>query len=56
MEYEITPVPEPAEREALLAALQRLAAADAEALTPEPYRSEWRQAGMREQAGLEDDP
>lgn len=45
MEFEITPEPEGEEREAITAALERLLAADP--VLP-GYRSEWRNAGIRE--------
>ncbi len=45
MEVEITPEPTPEEREALIAALERLLEAQAE---PEAYRSAWWRAGLEE--------
>jgi hypothetical protein len=42
--YSFRPEPEPAEREALLLALERLL--DEE--RPSPYRSEWRRAALEE--------
>ena len=45
MRYEISPEPDPNEREALEAALARLLAAEEK---PAPYRSRWREAGLRE--------
>jgi hypothetical protein len=45
MDVEIRPEPAPEEREAILAALESLAAEDG---PPAPYRSSWRAAGIRE--------
>jgi hypothetical protein len=44
---DITPSPQPEEREALIAALGRLLA-DPERRLPQQYRSAWRLAGLRE--------
>jgi hypothetical protein len=48
--YAFRPEPEPAEREALLLALERLL--DDEK-SPSPYRSEWRRAALEE--GISED-
>lgn len=45
MEVEIRPEPDPAERRAILAGLQKLLAQDG---VPSAYRSVWRAAGIRE--------
>jgi hypothetical protein len=45
VEYEITPEPTPAEREALIQALERLLAGDP---ALQLYRSLWRESGIRE--------
>lgn len=55
MEPEIAPDPSPEERAAILAALERLLAADR---PPAAYRSAWREEGVREnvgEAGAEDE-
>jgi hypothetical protein len=44
---DIVPSPEPEERRALIAALERLLADPAPRLPPQ-YRSAWRQAGIKE--------
>ena len=48
MEYEITPEPTPEEREALIAALERLLAETRVASAPAAHRSAWRRAGIAE--------
>lgn len=48
MELEITPEPEPEEREAIRAALERLLAGG-----ERPSRGAWWEAGVRESAGEE---
>jgi len=48
VDYEISPEPTEAEREALLRALERLLAREEEPALPQPYRSRWRAAGVRE--------
>ena len=54
MDYEIRPEPTPAEREALIAALERLLAYEGGLPeVPAAYRSKWRQAGLRESVGDE---
>jgi hypothetical protein len=45
VEYELEPEPEPHEREALVQALDRLLDSDT---VPLPYRSLWRESGIRE--------
>lgn len=50
MEFDIRPEPEPAEREAIVVALERLLSRDR---LPAPYRSRWRAEGVRE--NTEDD-
>lgn len=45
MEFELEPEPPPAERRAIIAALERLLPVAAE---PPAYRSRWRQAGIAE--------
>ena len=57
MDVEIVPEPTREEREALLAGLERLLAADKdERALPFAYRSAWRRAGLLEAAGaVEDD-
>lgn len=45
MEPQIRPEPEPDERAAILAALERLLSEDSR---PPAYRSTWREAGIRE--------
>jgi hypothetical protein len=52
MEHEIRPEPNPEERAAILAALERLFDGDAE---PPAYRSAWREAGVRENLDDSDD-
>jgi hypothetical protein len=47
VDLDITPVPGPEEREALIAALERLLADPGPRLPPQ-YRSAWRQAGIKE--------
>ena len=47
VEFEIRPEPKPREREAVVAALERLLAG---VRTPPAYRSRWRDAGLRENA------
>jgi hypothetical protein len=47
VDLDITPPPRPAEREALIAALERLLA-DPDRRLPPQYRSVWRQTGIRE--------
>ena len=51
MDFEITPKPSPAEREALAAALQKLLSGE---VVPRAYLSAWRNAGIRENAGDDD--
>ena len=53
MELEITPEPTPPEREALLRGLERLLAAGREPPLPAPYRSGWRDAGVREATAVD---
>ena len=48
MEYQITPEPSPEEREALLAALERLLAEEDGPVQPAAYRSEWWRTGVLE--------
>ena len=57
MEFELPPELPPAEREALIAALERLLA-DERGLVGPPagYRSPWRSAGLRENVDAEVEP
>jgi hypothetical protein len=48
MELEITPEPEPDEREAIAVALEQLLGDEFSAPGAAPYRSAWRLAGLRE--------
>ena len=50
MEFEFTPEPTPEEREALVAALERLLRDD-DPVTPAAYRSAWRALGILENLG-----
>ncbi|MDQ2982420.1 MAG: hypothetical protein M3R70_00630 [Actinomycetota bacterium] len=52
MDFQIAPEPEPAEREALETALERLLARGE---APGPYRSAWRDLGVRENVEDEED-
>ena len=52
MDFEFTPEPAPEEREALVAALERLLREDADP-TPAAYRSEWRALGILENLGAD---
>ena len=51
MDFEITPEPSSAEREALAAALQKLLSGET---VPRAYLSPWRNAGIRENTGDDD--
>ncbi len=51
MDFEITPKPSPAEREALAAAFLKLLSGE---VAPQAYLSVWRNAGIRENAGDDD--
>ena len=51
MDYEIRPEPTPPERDALAKALDRLLAGSRE---PAPYRSRWRETGIRENVALDE--
>ena len=49
MDYEIRPEPTPMERDALIAALERMLAREGGApQLPPAYRSEWRKVGLQE--------
>lgn len=52
MEFVLEPEPEPKEREAISAALERLLAAAPE---QSAYRSRWREAGIAENLDLEEE-
>ena len=51
MEFEFTPEPSPEEREALVAALERLLRDDGVPETHPAYRSAWRTNGILESVG-----
>lgn len=53
MEAQIRPEPSPEERTAILAAVVRL---EADETVPPAYRSAWREAGVRENLGAEEEP
>ena len=48
MDYDVRPEPSPAERAALIVALEQLLAREGGTDAPRAYRSKWWQAGLRE--------
>ena len=53
MDWQLRPEPSPEERAALAVALERL---DEDAALPAPYRSRWRDAGIRESVSPREPP